>query len=118
MDFPVDVAEAVDALEGRLVDLLLRGDVDARSVDRATWVALDDDQRVDKVIIQLGLGSERGLAEAYSELAQTPIEKPAAYKFDTPLSARRPGSGAWSPCSCLSSRSLWVRRWRGSCRPC
>jgi general secretion pathway protein E len=90
MDRVLHAAEAPNTLEARLVELLLqRGDVDARAVDRASRVAADDEQRVDKVLIQLGLVSERGLAEAFSELTQTPIAKPDVYKLEAPLFADR-----------------------------
>jgi general secretion pathway protein E len=75
-----------EAAASSLVALLLqRGDVDARSIDRASRVAADDGLRVDKVLIQLGLVSERDLAEAFSHLTGAPIAKPDAYKLAAPL---------------------------------
>jgi general secretion pathway protein E len=52
-----------------LADLLLeRALVDGKTLDRARRVAGETGQRLDSVLIQLGLISERGLADAYSAL--------------------------------------------------
>jgi len=57
-----------------LSDILLRdGHCDQRTLERARRVATETDQRPDTVLIQLGLVSERGLAEAYSRLLSVPI---------------------------------------------
>ena len=72
--------------ESKLLDVLCqRGEVDARGVERAARVAQEDGQRVDKVLIQLGLVSERGLAEAFSAFTGLPIAKSDAYKLAAPL---------------------------------
>ena len=52
-----------------LADLLLdRGLVDGKTLERARRVSADTGQRLDSVLIQLGLIGERGLAEAYAAL--------------------------------------------------
>jgi general secretion pathway protein E len=57
-----------------LSDILLRqGHCDQRTLERARRVAIDSDQRLDVVLIQLGLVSERGLADAYADLLSIPV---------------------------------------------
>ena len=50
---------------------------------------LNSGQRVDAVLIQLGLVTERGLAEAYAELLNLPIATAARYPVDQPLFVER-----------------------------
>jgi general secretion pathway protein E len=68
--------QQLDALGAILVR---QGSCDHRTLDRARRVALESDQRLDAVLIQLGLVSERGLAAAYAELLSVPIVSPAWY---------------------------------------
>ena len=50
-----------------LTDILLRtGQCDARVLERGRRVAEDTGQRLEVVLLQLGLVSERGLAEAFA----------------------------------------------------
>ena len=57
-----------------LGDILLRqGHCDQRTLERARRVAVESDQRLDAVLIQLGLVSERGLADAYANLLSIPV---------------------------------------------
>jgi general secretion pathway protein E len=53
--------------------LVRQGNCDHRTLDRARRVASESDQRLDAVLIQLGLVSERGLADAYASLLSVPI---------------------------------------------
>jgi general secretion pathway protein E len=74
--------------------LVRRGQCDGRSVERARRAAEDRAApgapiRVDVVLLQLGLVSERGLAEAYAELLGIPIATPDRYPADEPLLAER-----------------------------
>ncbi|MCQ8239505.1 GspE/PulE family protein [Rhizosaccharibacter radicis] len=74
--------------------LVARGQCDARSVERARRAAEDRAMpgaavRVDVVLLQLGLVSERGLAEAYAELLGVPVATPERYPVDEPLLAER-----------------------------
>ncbi|HVY15976.1 MAG TPA: GspE/PulE family protein [Rhodopila sp.] len=59
--------------------LLCEGHCDERALVRARRIATESDQRVDSVLIQLGLVSERGLAEAYAVLLSTRIVAPERY---------------------------------------
>jgi general secretion pathway protein E len=69
-----------------LSELLLRhGQCDARTLDRARRVATESGQRLDVVLIQLGLVSERGLAEAYAALLDLPLARFDRYKLDKAL---------------------------------
>ena len=82
------VSEPDDHLR-RLGDLLIdRGLVDRRSLARAERVALDTGGRLDRVLTQLGIVSERDLAQAMSALFDAPLAAPADYP-SAPLFADR-----------------------------
>ena len=69
----------------RLGDILLAsGAIDRRTLDRARRVAAETGGRLDRVMTQLGMISERGLAEALAELVGAPLIGPADYP-DSPL---------------------------------
>jgi general secretion pathway protein E len=65
-----DAAEALSRLGATLVE---GGAIDLRTLERARRVAAETDSRLDRVLTQLGLVSERGLAEAFSHLLGAPI---------------------------------------------
>ena len=71
-----DAAEALARLGPALLD---SGAVDQRTLERARRVASETSGRLDRVLTQLGLISERGLAEALAELVAAPIVRPADY---------------------------------------
>jgi len=69
-----------------LGDILLRlGHCDQRTLERARRVAADSDQRLDAVLIQLGLVTERGLAEAYGALLSIPLATADRYPAMQPV---------------------------------
>ena len=68
-----DTETAVAALAELLV---ARGQVDAKTLDRARRVAVETGQRLDTVLIQLGQVGERGLAEAYAALLGVRLAAP------------------------------------------
>ncbi len=69
-----------------LSDILLRqGHCDQRTLDRARRVAVESDQRTDAVLIQLGLVSERGLAEAYASLLGVAVTTSERYPALDPV---------------------------------
>ena len=73
------VGQPADELS-RLSDILLaRGALDNRTLDRARRVAAETGGRLDQVLTQLGLVSERGLAEALAELVGSVLVGPADY---------------------------------------
>jgi len=63
-----DAAEALARLGPALID---SGAVDPRTLERARRVASETGGRLDRVLTQLGLISERGLAEALAQLVST-----------------------------------------------
>jgi general secretion pathway protein E len=71
-----DAAEALARLGPALVE---SGAIDQRTLERARRVAAETDRRLDRVLTQLGLISERGLAEAFSRLLGAPIAAAADY---------------------------------------
>jgi general secretion pathway protein E len=71
-----------DALGEILVRL---GSCDNKTLDRARRVATESNQRLDAVLIQLGLVSERGLADAYASLLSIPITSPERYPSAEPV---------------------------------
>jgi general secretion pathway protein E len=76
--------QTIDAL----ADLLIaRGQCDGRTIERAGRVAAETGQRLDSVLIQLGLLTERGLAETYAMLLRLPIAVPGRYPTEAPLLA-------------------------------
>jgi general secretion pathway protein E len=76
-----DAAEALARLGPALID---SGAIDPRTLERARRVASETSGRLDRVLTQLGLISERGLAEALAQLVAAPIVRPADYP-DTAL---------------------------------
>ena len=73
----------------RLAALLVeQGQCDARTVDRARRVAEESGQRLDAVLIQLGLATERGLAQGFSGLLGIPVAAASRYP-DAPLFPER-----------------------------
>ena len=76
-----DAADLLAKLGTTLVD---NGAIDRRTLDRARRVAAETRGRLDQVLTQLGLISDRGLAEAYAQLIAAPLVKIADYP-DAPL---------------------------------
>ena len=76
--------EATPAPASRQVELLAnilvrQGVCDAQTIDRGRRVAAESGQRLDQVLLQLGLVTERGLAEGYATLLGVQIAGPARY---------------------------------------
>jgi len=91
---PTDpAAHASEAPATRQVELLAallvrQGQCDLTTLDRGRRVAAESGQRLDQVLLQLGLVTERGLAEAYATLLGVPIAGPARYP-EAPLFPER-----------------------------
>src|SRR5271169_1675577 len=66
------------------VSLVDSGAIDRRTLDRARRVAGETGARLDQVLTQLGLVSDRGLAEALAQLIAAPLVAVADYP-DAPL---------------------------------
>jgi len=58
---------------------------DDRTVEHAQHVVVQTGNRLDSVLIQLGLLTERGLVATYAALFQLPIAGAARYPMDAPL---------------------------------
>jgi general secretion pathway protein E len=76
-----DPAEVLARLGAVLVE---GGTIDRRTLDRAGRVAVETGGRLDHVLTQLGLVSERGLAEALAQLIGAPLAEARDYP-DAPL---------------------------------
>src|SRR6266446_2549326 len=59
--------------------LVESGAIDRRTLDRARRVASETGGRLDQVLTQLGLMSDRGLAEALAQLIAAPLVRTADY---------------------------------------
>jgi len=71
-----DAAEALAQLGSALIE---SGAIDPRTLERARRVAAETGGRLDRVLTQLGLISERGLAEALAQLVSAPLVAPSDY---------------------------------------
>jgi general secretion pathway protein E len=76
-----DPAEVLARLGAVLIE---GGTIDRRTLDRAGRVAVETGGRLDHVLTQLGLVSERGLAEALARLVGAPLAEARDYP-DAPL---------------------------------
>src|SRR5277367_5136023 len=68
--------------------LVAQGHCDAKTLDRARSVAAESGQHIDSVLIQLGLVSERGLAEALAALLAVPLVGTDGYPIEPVLTER------------------------------
>ncbi|MBV9551833.1 MAG: type II/IV secretion system protein [Alphaproteobacteria bacterium] len=82
---PDDRTDPIDRLAAALVT---RGLVDQRALDRARRGAAETGGRLDQVLTQLGLVSERALAEAVAQLVNAPLVAPSDYPAE-PLFAEQ-----------------------------
>ncbi len=76
----------------RLASLLIaQGFCDEQTAERARRVAADTGQRLDAVLVQLGMVTERTVAEAFAVLLGLPLAGPDRYPTDAPLLPERLG---------------------------
>ena len=85
--------QATQGTSDRQVELLAtilvrQGQCDSLTIDRGRRVAAESGQRLDLVLLQLGLVTERGLAEVYATLLGVPLAGPARYP-EAPLFPER-----------------------------
>ncbi len=71
--------QSADELSRLGAILIAGGAIDHRTLDRARRVAAETGGRLDRVMTQLGMVSERGLAQALAELVGAPIVTVADY---------------------------------------
>src|SRR5262245_27491460 len=82
-------ASADDAFATALGDLLVeQGLLDTASLDRGRRVASENGARLDRVLPQLGLVSERALGEAIARLLGLKLASPADYPTEAILPER------------------------------
>ena len=79
------IADPIVALDELL---LSRGLADAKTMERARRVAAESGQRLDSVLMQLGLVSERTIANCFSELLQVPLADPTRFPLEPILPER------------------------------
>ena len=77
-----------DAVAGLGAHLVETGLIDQRSLERARRVAAEAGTRLDCILTQLGLVSERSLAEALARMLGAPLLRPPDYP-PAPLFAER-----------------------------
>jgi general secretion pathway protein E len=68
--------------------LVAQGHCDTKTLERARSVAAESGQRIDSVLIQLGLVSERDLAEALAALLAVPLVAADGYPIEPLLTER------------------------------
>jgi general secretion pathway protein E len=84
------IGDAAAAAVDRVIDVLIeRGHCDEKAVDRARRVAAETEQRLDGVLIRLGLVAERALAEAYAAAFGVPLIAADQYPVNEPLFPER-----------------------------
>ena len=81
-DKPISEADPIDRLAALLV---AAGHLDAKTLERARRVGAESGQRLDAVLIQLGLSTERTIAQTYAALLGLPITAPSRYPADEPV---------------------------------
>ena len=79
------LARALDDLAALLVE---QGHCDSRGIERGRRVAAETGQRFDAVLMQLGLVTERGLAQAFSSLLGLPVSSAERYPAEPILPDR------------------------------
>ena len=85
MDIPRGAPPMANPVEALAALLLADGTCDVRTIERARRVATESGQRLDKVLIQLGLVTERDLARAYASLTALALAEPASFPADPVL---------------------------------
>jgi general secretion pathway protein E len=80
----VDIAAPIQPTVESLAEALAARGCDSRALERGRRVASDSGQRLDAVLLQLGLVSERQLAEAAAALLGTPVVTPDEYPTALP----------------------------------
>ena len=128
---PPPARDPADALAKLGATLVESGAIDQRTLDRARRVADETGGRLDQVLTQLGLVSERGLAEALARLIGAPlvggrglsrraaVSRSAEGQISAPgaRAADRRDRGLHDPRDGRSARRLYPQRGRGGARP-
>jgi general secretion pathway protein E len=84
------IVEAGDAAINRVIDLLIAGgNCDQKAIERACRVTAETEQRLDSVLIRLGIVAERALAEAYAASLGIALVAADEYPAGEPLFPER-----------------------------
>lgn len=75
----IDAPQTAPVRESLAALLVREGHCDTKAVERAQRIAEESGQRIDTVLSQLGLVTERDLAGAYGRLLGLPVAGPARY---------------------------------------
>jgi general secretion pathway protein E len=78
-------AEAARGLDDLAALLLEQGQADTKTLERGRRVAAESGQRLDTVLLQLGLVTERGLADAYARLLGITVAGAEDYPAEAPV---------------------------------
>jgi general secretion pathway protein E len=90
IEIPIDRRQTdAPPLERLAAYLVETGQCDLRTIERGRRVGAETGQRLDRVLLQLGLLSERGLAEAFAAIFGLTLARPEDYPRDVPLCADR-----------------------------
>ena len=110
MNVPPPAAPAPD-----LAALLVQRGCDARAIERGRRVAAESGQRLESVLLQLGLVGERDIAAAFAELLGVAGGAAGALSRHAcraaPPRSRRASCAAPAPCRWRSSTACWWWRW-------
>jgi general secretion pathway protein E len=87
--YGASLAPNADPVEALAALLVAQEHCDARTIERGRRVAAESGQRLDKVLIQLGLVTERDLASTYALLTGLPLADPSQFPSAEPLLADR-----------------------------
>ncbi len=87
MNMPPPAAPLPCSTSPDLAALLLQRGADPRVLERGRRVAAESGQRLDSVLLQLGLIGERELAESFAALLDTTVVPPARYPDALPDAA-------------------------------
>ena len=102
-----DTIDAPDLLVEQLACIVVaQGHCDHETIQRGQRVAAGSGQRLDAVLIQLGLVTERGLAQAYAELIGVPVAGPERYPAEPLFPGQLTAPGSCATCGRCRSRSM------------
>jgi general secretion pathway protein E len=93
-------SHAAEAFSDLGTFLVGSGVIDQRTLDRARRVAADTGGRLDRILTQLGMVSERSLADAIAQLLALPLVAPSDYPTE-PLFADRLKPKFLRPCRAM-----------------
>ncbi len=85
---PLDFTSPDEAANAVVALLESQGQCDARTIERGRRVAEENGQRLDRVLIQLGLVNERDLARGFASMLGLPLAAPEDYPAEPVAAAQ------------------------------